>query len=126
MFGKLLKEKIEELNLINEKISAAKAELSNLESEKAELQNYNEALRIFIDMGQSYIPADSLDELEIKRQKAQDLVVNSLKDGAYKIIHNCQMNNSYKMGKKPSEDIWRRINVFFERIHRPKRKNCHS
>ena len=99
MFGKLLREKIEELNLINEKISATKAELSNLESEKAELQNYNEALRIFIDMGQSYIPADSLDELEIKRQKAQDLVVNSLRDGAYKIIHNCQMNNSYKMGK---------------------------
>ena len=99
MFGKLLREKIEELNLINEKISATKAELSNLESEKAELQNYNEALRIFIDMGQSYIPADSLDELEIKRQKAQDLVVNSLKDGVYKIIHNCQMNNSYKMGK---------------------------
>ena len=94
MFGKLLKEKIEELNLINERISSAKAELSSLESEKAELQNYNEALRVFIDMGQSYIPADSLDELEIKRQKAQDLVVNSLKDAAYKIIHNCQMNNS--------------------------------
>ena len=52
MFGKLLKEKIEELNTINEKISSAKAELSNLESEKAELQNYNEALRVFVDMGQ--------------------------------------------------------------------------
>lgn len=99
MFGKLIKEKIEELNLINGKISTAKAELSNLELERNELQNYNEAFRIFIDMGQSYIPADSLDELEIKRQKAQDFVVNSLKDGAYKIIHNCQMNNSYKMGK---------------------------
>ena len=37
MFGKLLKEKIEELNQINGKISATKAELSNLESEKAEL-----------------------------------------------------------------------------------------
>ena len=67
MFGKLLREKIEELNTINEKISSAKAELSTLESEKAKLQNYNEALRRFIDMGQSYIPADSLDELEIKR-----------------------------------------------------------
>lgn len=71
MFVKYLRKKLEELNQINERISATKTELSNLESERDELQNYNRALKIFTDMGQTYVPSDNLNELDIKRQKAQ-------------------------------------------------------
>lgn len=99
MFVKYLKEKLEELNQINERISATKTELSNLESERNELQNYNRALKIFTDMGQTYVPSDNLDELDIKRQKAQEAVVNSLRNGTHEVLRECQMNNSYKLGR---------------------------
>lgn len=106
MFG-WIKKKRQELALIENEIEKAKKQLENKKSEirfeekKIEdLKNYESGLRVYIDLGQSYIPTDNEDALEIKRANIQDRIINSLKDGAYKLDTTCELNDSKSLGKK--------------------------
>lgn len=66
---------------INSQIQEAENKKKSVEVELNSMQNRLDAMNIYIDLGQTYIPAQSLDELEQQRADLQDEIINALSSG---------------------------------------------
>ena len=84
---------------INSHIQEAENKKKSVEVELNSIQNRLDAINVYIDLGQTYIPAQSLDELEQQRADLQDEIVNALSSGLWKIEQPVTFNDSISKGK---------------------------
>ena len=84
---------------INSQIQEAEDKKKSVEVELNSIQNRLDAINVYIDLGQTYIPAQSLDELEQQRADLQDEIVNALSSGLWKIEQQVTLNDSIYKGK---------------------------
>lgn len=84
---------------INSQIQEAENKKRSVEVELNSIQNRLDAINVYIDLGQTYIPAQSLDELEQRRADLQDEIVNTLSSGLWKIEQPVTFNDSISKGK---------------------------
>ena len=84
---------------INSQIQEAENKKKSVEIELNSIQNRLDAINVYIDLGQTYIPAQSLDELEQQRADLQDEIVNTLSSGLWKIEQPVTFNDSVSKGK---------------------------
>ena len=84
---------------INSQIQEAENKKKSVEVELNSIQNRLDAINVYIDLGQTYIPAQSLDELEQQRADLQDEIVNTLSSGLWKIEQQVTFNDSVSKGK---------------------------
>ena len=84
---------------INSQIQEAENKKKSVEVELNSIQNRLDAINVYIDLGQTYIPAQSLDELEQQRADLQDEIVNTLSSGLWKIEQPVTFNDSISKGK---------------------------
>ena len=84
---------------INSQIQEAENKKKSVEVELNSIQNRLDAINVYIDLGQTYIPAQSLDELEQQRADLQDEIVNTLSSGLWKIEQPVTFNDSVSKGK---------------------------
>ena len=84
---------------INSQIQEAEDKKKSVEVELNSIQNRLDAINVYIDLGQTYIPAQSLDELEQQRADLQDEIVNTLSSGLWKIEQPVTFNDSISKGK---------------------------
>ena len=84
---------------INSQIQEAENKKRSVEVELNSIQNRLDAINVYIDLGQTYIPAQSLDELEQQRADLQDEIVNALGSGLWKIEQPVTFNDSISKGK---------------------------
>lgn len=89
----------EKLAEINSQIQEAENKKKSVEVELNSIQNRLDAINVYIDLGQTYIPAQSLDELEQQRADLQDEIVNTLSSGLWKIEQPVTFNDSISKGK---------------------------
>ena len=89
----------EKLAEINSQIQEAENKKKSVEVELNSIQNRLDAINVYIDLGQTYIPAQSLDELEQQRADLQDEIVNALSSGLWKIEQPVTFNDSISKGK---------------------------
>ena len=89
----------EKLAEINSQIQEAENKKKSVEVELNSMQNRLDAINVYIDLGQTYIPAQSLDELEQQRADLQDEIVNTLSSGLWKIEQQVTFNDSICKGK---------------------------
>ena len=89
----------EKLAEINSQIQEAENKKKSVEVELNSMQNRLDAINVYIDLGQTYIPAQSLDELEQQRADLQDEIVNTLSSGLWKIEQPVTFNDSISKGK---------------------------
>lgn len=89
----------EKLAEINSQIQEAENKKKSVEVELNSIQNRLDAINVYIDLGQTYIPAQSLDELEQQRADLQDEIVNTLSSGFWKIEQPVTFNDSISKGK---------------------------
>lgn len=87
------------LTEINNQIQEAENKKKSIEIELNSIQNRLDATNIYIDLGQTYIPAQSLDELEQQRADLQDKIINSLSSGLWRIEQQVTFNDSVSKGK---------------------------
>ena len=87
------------LTEINSQIQEAENKKKSVEIELNSIQNRLDAINVYIDLGQTYIPAQSLDELEQQRADLQDEIVNTLSSGLWKIEQPVTFNDSVSKGK---------------------------
>lgn len=84
---------------INSQIQEAENKKKSVEVELNSIQNRLDAMNVYIDLGQTYIPAQSLDELEQQRAGLQDEIVNALSFGLWRIEQQVTFNDSISKGK---------------------------
>ena len=84
---------------INSQIQEAEDKKKSVEVELNSIQNRLDAINVYIDLGQTYIPAQSPDELEQQRADLQDEIVNTLSSGLWKIEQPVTFNDSISKGK---------------------------
>lgn len=84
---------------INSQIQEAENKKKSVEVELNSIQNRLDAMNVYIDLGQTYTPAQSLDELEQQRADLQDEIVNALSFGLWRIEQQVTFNNSISKGK---------------------------
>lgn len=84
---------------INSQIQEAENKKKSVEVELNSIQNRLDAMNVYIDLGQTYIPAQSLDELEQQRADLQDEIVNALSLGLWRIEQQVTFNDSISKGK---------------------------
>ena len=84
---------------VNSQIQEAENKKKLVEVELNSIQNRLDAINVYIDLGQTYIPAQSLDELEQQRAVLQDEIVNTLSSGLWKIEQPVTFNDSISKGK---------------------------
>ena len=84
---------------INSQIQEAENKKKSVEIELNSIQNRLDAINVYIDLGQTYIPVQSLDELEQQRADLQDEIVNTLSSGLWKIEQPVTFNDSVSKGK---------------------------
>lgn len=89
----------EKLAEINSQIQEAENKKKSVEVELNSIQNRLDAINVYIDLGQTYIPAQSLDELEQQRADLQDEIVNTLSSELWKIEQPVTFNDSISKGK---------------------------
>ena len=87
------------LTEINSQIQEAENKKKSVEIELNSIQNRLDAINVYIDLGQTYIPAQSLDELEQQRANLQDEIVNTLSSGLWRIEQQITFNDSVSKGK---------------------------
>lgn len=87
------------LTEINNQIQEAENKKKSVEIELNSIQNRLDATNIYIDLGQTYIPAQNLDELEQQRADLQDEIINSLSSGLWRIEQQVTFNDSVSKGK---------------------------
>lgn len=84
---------------INSQIQEAENKKKSVEVELNSIQNRLDAINVYIDLGQTYTPAQSLDELEQQRAGLQDEIVNALSLGLWRIEQQVTFNDSISKGK---------------------------
>ena len=84
---------------INSQIQEAENKKKSVEVELNSIQNRLDAINVYIDLGQTYTPAQSLDELEQQRAGLQDEIVNALSFGLWRIEQQVTFNDSISKGK---------------------------
>lgn len=84
---------------INSQIQEAENKKKSVEVELNSIQNRLDAMNVYIDLGQTYIPAQSLDELEQQRADLQDEIINALSSGLWRIEQQVTFNDSISKGK---------------------------
>lgn len=84
---------------INKEIREAENKKKSVEVELNSIQNQLDATNIYIDLGQTYIPAQSLDELEQQRVNLQNEIIHSLNFGLWRIEQQVTFNDSVSKGK---------------------------
>lgn len=84
---------------LNGQIQEAEDKKKSIETELNSIQNRLDATNIYIDLGQTYIPAQSLDELEQQRANLQDEIIGSLHSGPWRIERQITLNDSVPKGK---------------------------
>lgn len=84
---------------INSQIQKAENKKKSVEVELNSIQNRLDAMNVYIDLGQTYIPAQSLDELEQQRADLQDEIISSLNSGLWRIEQQVTFNDSVSKGK---------------------------
>lgn len=84
---------------INSQIQEAENKKKSVEVELNSIQNRLDAMNVYIDLGQTYIPVQSLDELEQQRAGLQDEIVNALSFGLWRIEQQVTFNDSISKGK---------------------------
>lgn len=84
---------------INSQIQEAEDKKKSVEIELNSMQNRLDAINVYIDLGQTYIPAQSLDELEQQRANLQDEIISSLDSGLWRIEQQVTFNDSVSKGK---------------------------
>ena len=87
------------LSEINSQIQEAENKKKSVEVELNSIQNRLDAINVYIDLGQTYTPAQSLDELEQQRAGLQDEIVNALSFGLWRIEQQVTFNDSISKGK---------------------------
>lgn len=87
------------LTEINSQIQEAENKKKSIEVELNSIQNRLDAMNVYIDLGQTYIPAQSLDELEQQRADLQDEIINALGSGLWRIEQQVTFNDSISKGK---------------------------
>lgn len=87
------------LSEINSQIQEAESKKKAAEQELESIQNQINETNVYIDLGQTYIPAQSLDELEQQRANLQNEIISTLKCGAWKIETRLLLNESATKGK---------------------------
>lgn len=87
------------LTEINSQIQEAENKKKSAEVELNSIQNRLDAMNVYIDLGQTYIPAQSLDELEQQRADLQDEIINALGSGLWRIEQQVTFNDSISKGK---------------------------
>lgn len=88
-----------QLQSIYAEIDTAKQDKAAAETEIAALQNKVIALETYADLGQTYLPARSCDEMELRRTILQDEIVDCLSNGGYRVEEEIKLNNSIRKGK---------------------------
>ena len=84
---------------INSQIQKAENKKKSVEVELNSIQNRLDAMNVYIDLGQTYIPAQSLDELEQQRADLQDEIISTLSSGLWRIEQQVTFNDSVSKGK---------------------------
>lgn len=84
---------------INSQIQEAENKKKSVEVELNSIQTRLDAINVYIDLGQTYTPAQSLDELEQQRAGLQDEIVNALSLGLWRIEQQVTFNDSISKGK---------------------------
>ncbi len=84
---------------INSQIQEAENKKRAAKQELESIQNQINATNVYIDLGQTYIPAQSLDELEQQRTDLQDKIINSLNSGLWRIERQVTLDDSVSKGK---------------------------
>lgn len=84
---------------INSQIQKAENKKKSVEVELNSIQNRLDAMNVYIDLGQTYAPAQSLDELERQRADLQDEIISTLSSGLWRIEQQVTFNDSVSKGK---------------------------
>lgn len=84
---------------INGRIQEAENKKKSVEVELNSIQNRLDAMNVYVDLGQTYVPAQSLDELERQRADLQDEIINALGSGLWRIEQQVTFNDSVSKGK---------------------------
>lgn len=84
---------------INSQIQKAENKKKSVEVELNSIQNRLDAMNVYIDLGQTYAPAQSLDELEQQRADLQDEIISTLSSGLWRIEQQVTFNDSVSKGK---------------------------
>ena len=84
---------------INSQIQKAENKKKSVEVELDSIQNRLDAMNVYIDLGQTYAPAQSLDELEQQRADLQDEIISTLNSGLWRIEQQVTFNDSVSKGK---------------------------
>lgn len=84
---------------INSQIQKAENKKKSVEVELDSIQNRLDAMNVYIDLGQTYAPAQSLDELEQQRADLQDEIISTLSSGLWRIEQQVTFNDSVSKGK---------------------------
>lgn len=84
---------------INSQIQKAENKKKSVEVELNSIQNRLDAMNVYIDLGQTYAPAQSLDELEQQRADLQDEMISTLSSGLWRIEQQVTFNDSVSKGK---------------------------
>lgn len=84
---------------INSQIQEAEDKKKSVEVELNSIQNRLDAMNVYIDLGQTYAPAQSLDELEQQRADLQDEIISTLSSGLWRIEQQVTFNDSVSKGK---------------------------
>ena len=84
---------------INSQIQKAENKKKSVEVELNSIQNRLNAMNVYIDLGQTYAPAQSLDELEQQRADLQDEIISTLSSGLWRIEQQVTFNDSVSKGK---------------------------
>ena len=87
------------LTEINSQIQEAENKKKSVEVELNSIQNRLDAMNVYIDLGQTYAPAQSLDELEQQRADLQDEIISTLNSGLWRIEQQVTFNDSVSKGK---------------------------
>lgn len=87
------------LTEINSQIQEAENKKRAAEQELKSIQNQINATNVYIDLGQTYIPAQSLDELEQQRVDLQNEIIHSLNFGLWRIEQQVTLDDSVSKGK---------------------------
>ena len=84
---------------INSQIQKAENKKKSVEVELDSIQNRLDAMNVYIDLGQTYAPAQSLDELEQQRADLQDEIISTLSSGLWRIEQQVTFNDSIYKGR---------------------------
>lgn len=84
---------------INSQIQEAESKKKAAEQELESIQNQINVTNVYIDLGQTYIPAQSLDELEQQRVNLQNEIIHSLNFGLWRIERQVTLDDSVSKGK---------------------------